>query len=910
MSKFLAEVAEDLLASVEDFEKHICVIPNKRMALFLKRELQKQSNKPGFLPLFVTTSDLLEKITPYKVLGGLDASIQLYISYLKVAEETIEFKEFLSWGSQVLRDFNDIDLYQVDQKQLFSYVSDARAIEVWNVDGTEITPFQERYLKFWKSLGSLYYQFKEDLKANDNAYSGMAYSYMNEYFSKLESHFEGYQFSVIGFNALSKVERSIFKKIESAFNAKFYWDTDQFSLKDDSMESALFLRRLVKDFNSFENTFDSREIKKSIKVIPCAQTVLQGKYVAQELKNLRTDDNLETAVLLADENLLIPTLNAFDDTLDAPNVSMGYTIKNTAIFSLIEVLIDLKVRQARQNSNSIYYKDILRLFEHEFGQLLISSISWNKLRKTLVKNNTVYCSSKWLSEFEVHEALSSFLKSDWSKSFSSEYISEFFKKVQHDLSKSDWEKEQLFILQSKLEVINEYTKEYSFLNDYQVIRKIYRQLLSQEQLDLRGEPLSGVQVMGLLESRGLDFKNVFITSVNEDVFPKADRKDSFIPYDIKVQFGMPTWKEKDAVYAYYFYRAIQRAEQVYLCYSEQGGETGGAEKSRFISQLRFEWEETHKVDNTLEWVQNESIIQGNAQLARKINMSADIQDRLKEWMSRKVSPSALNTYLDCTMNFYYQYVLRLGEIDEVEETISDSTFGSIIHAVLEDLFEPHLEKDIKEDDWDKMLVLYPALLKKRYAEGLKDSSFDSGKNYLSYKVASNYIKRFISIQKEEWRDVYFEKLKVNALEQTLEGKLTLKNQWEVNIYGNIDRIDDVNGKIRVVDYKSGNVQASDLSVKTIPDLLKKPKAFQLMIYAWLYYKNSGLVPVSAGNISFQNMKEFFLPVKIAGSEILNQAVLEEFESILKVLLEDMLSAENVFVHAEESTKGKYCEYCV
>ena len=151
---------------------------------------------------------------------------------------------------------------------------------------------------------------------------------------------------------------------------------------------------------------------------------------------------------------------------------------------------------------------------------------------------------------------------------------------------------------------------------------------------------------------------------------------------------------------------------------------------------------------------------------------------------------------------------------------------------------------------------------------------------------------------------------MNALEQTLEGKLTLKNQWEVNIYGNIDRIDDVNGKIRVVDYKSGNVQASDLSVKTIPDLLKKPKAFQLMIYAWLYYKNSVLVPVSAGNISFQNMKEFFLPVKIAGSEILNQAVLEEFESILKVLLEDMLSAENVFVHAEESTKVKYCEYCV
>lgn len=910
MSKFLAEVAEDLLASVEDFEKHICVIPNKRMALFLKRELQKQSSKPGFLPLFLTTSDLLEKTTPYKVLSGLDASVQLYISYKKVAEETIEFKEFLSWGSQVLRDFNDIDLYQVDQKQLFSYVSDARAIEVWNIDGTEITPFQERYLKFWKSLASLYSQFKKDLEATDSAYSGMAYSYMNEHFTKLESQFEGYQVSVIGFNALSKVERSIFKKIEYAFNAKFYWDTDQFSLKDDSMESALFLRRLVKDFNSYENTFDSREIKKSIKVIPCAQTVLQGKYVAQELKNLKSEDNLETAVLLADENLLIPTLNAFDDTLEAPNVSMGYTIKNTAIFSFIEVLIDLKIRQARQNSNSVYYKDILRLFEHEFGQLLIDSNAWNKLRKTLVKNNTVYCSSEWLSGFEVHSALRDFLRSDWAKRFSSSYISEFFKQVQLVLSKSDWEKEQLFILQSKLEVINDYTKEYEFLNDYQVIRKIYRQLLSQEQLDLRGEPLSGVQVMGLLESRGLDFKNVFITSVNEDVFPKADRKDSFIPYDIKVQFGMPTWKEKDAVYAYYFYRAIQRAEQVYLCYSEQGGETGGAEKSRFISQLRFEWEETHKIENSLKWVQNESIIQGNTQLARKINMSSDIQDRLKEWMSRKVSPSALNTYLDCTMNFYYQYILRLGEIDEVEETISDSTFGSIIHAVLEDLFEPHLGQDIKEEDWDKMLVLYPALLKKRYSEGLKDSSFDSGKNYLSFKVASNYIKRFISIQKDEWRDTYFENLKVNALEQTLEGKLTLGNKWEVNVFGNIDRIDDVNGKIRVVDYKSGNVQVSDLSVKTIPDLVKKPKAFQLMIYAWLYYKNSDLVPVSAGNISFQNMKEFFLPVKISGCEILNQTVLEEFERLLKQLLEDMSSDENVFMHTEESSKGKFCEYCV
>lgn len=910
MSKFLADVASDLIEEHKDFEKHICVIPNKRMALFLKRELQKQFSEVGFLPIFMSPNDLIESVQDVKVLGGLDASIQLYLSFSKISEEPVAFKDFLSWGSQVLKDFNDIDLYQVDQKQLFSFISDARALEVWNVDGTEITAFQQRYLNFWKSLESLYYQFKEDLISEGHAYTGMAYETLNNKFHKLSEKFKGYSFSVIGFNALSKVERSIFKKIETEFHSKFYWDSDLFSLKDESMESALFLRGLVKEFKSFENPFDSRNQKKNIKVIPCAQTVLQGKYVAQELKNIDASENLETAVLLADESLLIPTLNAFDEEIDAPNISMGYSIKNTAIFSFVEVVLDLKIKQVKHKSKSIYFKDLQRLFEHEFGQKLIFHTSWNRLKTSLVKDNVVYCSSSWLEGFEIHTELKSLLSSDWGSQFSSRLISEFFISIKNVVAQSDWDKEQFFILINRLEVLNEYTAKHPFIDDIDVVKKIIRQLMSQEQIDLRGEPLSGVQLMGLLESRGLDFKNVFITSVNEDVFPKADKKDSFIPYDIKVQFGMPTWKERDAVYAYYFYRAIQRAENVYICYSEQGGETGAAEKSRFISQLNFEWEKSHPIENSLEFIQNESVIESAGESDRVILMSDQIKERLKTWMGRKVSPSALNTYLDCSMNFYYQYILGLGEIDEVEENISDSTFGSIIHAVLEDLFEPYINIPFKEESWDKMLVLYSSMLKKRYEESLKNASFENGKNYLSFKVALNYIRRFVKMQKEEWRQEYQDKLKVLGLEKTLESRISLRNGIEANIFGNIDRIDDINGNIRVVDYKSGNVDPKDVSAKNMEDLKDKPKAFQLMVYAWLYYRETGVVPLMAGNISFQNMKDFFIPVKIGGRAVLSEEVMLDFEVLLKDILSNMTSDESKFFHYEDSKKGKYCTYCI
>lgn len=903
MSSFLEEVVDDLIDRNVDFKDHICIVPSKRIALFVKKHLHNKYQNTFFVPQFYTISDLVSETSPLKKLDSLTLQLRFFETYNKVSEEKTEFSEFLSWSQQALNDFNEIDLYQVDSKDLFNYISDARAIEVWNVDGSEITPFQQNYLRFWKSLGKLYNQFKSDLLDRGEAYSGMILNDVLSNSKVLTDRFKSKSFSIIGLNALSPSEIQLFKQLKSVFPVKFYWDSDQYYIENNDVETGYFIRKNQKLFDSWKNEFDSRNEEKQLNISASAQNIFQAKSIASILDESNEVNLTNSAILLSDESTLIPLLNSINTEKLSPNVSMGFSIKNTSIYSLIEVLLDLKIRQRKHQGNSIYFKDLVRLIDHELVAAIIGQDELKHIKEQLVKRNLVYISTNKLEE--LISKSSDTIKLILSEINNKELIPwlvDVLRSIKKDLNfkKASWESEQIFVVYQRLMSYKDLFKEYSFLNELKTFKLLFRQLLSRESIDLVGEPLKGIQVMGLLESRGLDFETVFITNVNEGILPKQDKSNSLIPYDIKVLFGMPTWRERDAIYAYYFYRAIQRAKNVYLFYSDSTDDTGGGEKSRFISQIEYEWNLSHpKV--SVEYVSNVGKMNKTNDLEISIPSEKAIPNILS-FLENKVSPTAMNKYFDCKLDFYYRYILRLGEIEEVEESLSHSSFGSVVHETLEELFTPYIGKEIDEDAIAKMNVLMEPTLKKVLLEKIKEEELYSGKNFLAFKAAKQGLKRFFEQQKEEIVKSS-KSLQLQSLEKTFEHVLEV-NGVKVRLYGNADRIDDFGG-VRIIDYKSGKVELDDIKSKD-GNWDNKPKALQLMFYAYLYYKNTGIIPASVGNISFRNMKSWYLPLQINGDTTVTESDLKDFEDFLIGVFSEMIQGEVLFAHNE---KAKYCQFC-
>lgn len=899
------------------------ILPNRRAGLFLKKHLSKKFGKTIWSPAIYSIEDFVEEISGVTVLEPVTLLFEFYEIYRKSTENPQPLDEFTKWAPTLLHDFNEIDQYCIDAQNFFAFVSEERALEVWSPEKKEITDFQNQYLSFWKSLGVYYEELKTHLLAKNQAWQGLAYRVASENIAPLLMSNRG-QILFAGFNALTKAEDIIIQKLIEEDKAEVLWDADEYYLENTAQEAGRFLRKRAypsspkktgEKFLWCEDLLKTEE--KNIEVIGVAGNATQAKVAGEILSNL--NDYSNTALVLADETLLIPVLQSLPKKVKDVNVTMGYPLKHSPVHDLWDALFRLHENSAT-NNRRFYYKDLLKVLNHPLlNQSGEAKILTDSLTKYLTDKNRIFISEKELKaqvEPMLQPAFENVFSvfSDWNNNPQkalqcfSKLIEEFLKQSTKDEHKI--EREYLYNYTKIIKRIQSLLEDYDSVKDIKTLHKIFSQIAGGLTIPFYGEPLKGLQIMGMLETRTLDFDTVILLSANEEILPSGKAQNSFVPYEIKRNFGLPTYTDKDSIFAYHFYRLLQRAKNIHLLYNTEPMNYGSSEKSRFITQLQHELPKINPKAKITEKIASISVSKSKLQ-PTSIEKTSIIIEKLDKLAAKGFSPSAFNTYISCPLDFYYKKILGLEEPDEVEETIEASTFGLFIHDILESFYKPFIGKIIKADDVRQMLPKAEDRTKATFLSEFSENDISFGKNLLSLKVAVKFISTFLKNESKflETLEKDGHALTIVALEQRLSSAIYIKGN-KVNIHGFADRIDKIGNTIRIIDYKSGLVQPTDLKISEIEEITqsdKKAKALQVLTYSLMYRQPvNDNQQLQSGIISFRKLSEGFMPVKINGSATISEEILKEVKEKLVETIEEIYDSSIPFAHNPDA---KYCRFC-
>lgn len=870
---FLAEVVEDILSQKKDVSNLIFVLPSKRAGTFLLHELKKQLQKTVFAPQIISIEEFVSKLSGVAPISNTRLLFEFYEVYVSLTEsgKQDDFESFSKWAQILLQDFNEIDRYLIPQKEILGYMGDIENIKHWSPEG-ENTKMIKNYLAFWNNLYSYYQSLTDRLINNGRGYQGLIYRQATEelqhYINQNQQHHV-----FVGFNALNTAEQQIIQELLESDLASIYWDTDEAFVNDPMHGASLFINTYKKDWKYFKqqpfkwvkNNFSAA---KNIELIGAPKNIGQAKYMGELLQNISEGENSlqNTAIVIGDENLLLPTLNALPSTIKGINITMGFPLKATPMTSLFEQLFELHKNPYK---NPLYHQDIIGILSHQnirplfytdqkdFGQIMINTIQeQNMIYVTLEK---MQC----LVPENLHIAID-LLFGDWKNKplLALNKIEEVIIAIKNQLSEDQQANalplEYLYRFHELFNQINTLNDEYEHISSIRTLYGIFKELIASETLDFQGEPLEGLQLMGVLESRVLDFETVIISSVNEGVFPSGKSNNSFLPFDVKLKYGLPTYKEKDAIYTYHFYRLLQRAKNVYLLYNTEPDALNGSEKSRFITQLEIERQANHTMTRKLVNVPIPKI----DDRPKTIKKSPEILDRLKEIASKGFSPSSLTSYMRNPIDFYHKKVLGLREYDEVEETVAANTLGTVVHDTLEAFYKPLEGKILTAEHLNEMQSHIGSVVTAKFAETYKSGDVLSGKNLIIFNIAQQYVKNFLKQELELVKSG--KQLKIIKIEADLKTDIPIAELgFPVHITGKVDRVDELDGVIRIIDYKTGSVLQGKVEIVNWEDITtdydKYSKSFQVLAYAYMMHNENHFIrPVEAGIISFKNLKNGFL----------------------------------------------------
>ncbi len=946
MQSFLEKTVDHLHAKYGDNISNLCIVlPNRRAGLFLKTYFAKKLNKTFFTPTIFATEDFVALLSE---LQNADTTTLLFELYETVKEcnknNTETFDEFSKWGQILLNDFNEIDRYLVDHKQLFGNLKDIKELESWTLNAEGLTDFQKQYLDFWQLLGTYYENFKARLLKKHHAYQGLAYRIVADDVEEKakKHHFEKIIFA--GFNALNKAEEIIIEKLLDSNKAEIIWDTDNYYVNNPIQEAGKFYRkhdasgrfkkRAENNIVIAEDLLSTEE--KNINVIGAAKNIAQTKVAGNIITDIQaTTNNLQkTALVLADENLLFPVLHSLPKDLQDINVTMGYPLRNTPIAGYFELVFNLhenaKAIQKGKTNYSFYHSDIIKLLAHPYTNIALyskeNSLSAKPIIDIIQKKNIVFAShttiikhldEKQLQAWEIIKPIFNHWNEPIDAINCMNYVVEILKNgiiAQHEKNaenKTSLELEYLFAYTKISKRIQSLMVDYNHsIDSIKTLRGIINLIVRSTTLPFYGEPLMGLQVMGMLETRTLDFENVILLSCNEDILPSAKTVNSFIPFELKRYFGLPTYSDKDAIFSYHFYRLLQRAKNIYLLYNTESDALGGGEKSRFVTQLLYEIPKINPNVTITEQLVNIPIISENSNEIT-ILKTPEIMERLNGMADYGISPSTLNRYRNCSLQFYFHAIAKLKEVDEVEETIGADTLGNVIHEALERLYTPFVGKNIKEENIKAMQPQVEAVTIECFEKYYNKSELSFGKNLLTYKVAIKFISNFLDAEIATIKKATKENkpLHIKALEQELAAELTIGRK--VKISGKADRIDSLGSTIRIIDYKTGKAEDKELKFEDW-DMLEQDsnlaKSFQLLTYAYLYQKMNPSITdnITSGIITFRELSRGLKTVNISKSESLNVELLMEFEYQLKKILINIFDENSAFT---QTTEVGNCEYC-
>ena len=897
MQTFLHSVVQTLASEVKDFSKYTLILPNRRSGVFLKELLKSTLTQTTILPKIVSIESFITELSEINPIDNTTLVFEFYSIYIQLTpkDKTDSFEDFTKWATLLLQDFNEIDRHLIDSKHLFSYLTDIKRIEEL-LKGEQKTNLINSRLAFFEKFESYYTTLYTHLLNKKLGYQGLQYREAVENIHFYITNTPDTKNIFIGFNALNKAEEYIFKELLQNNRTSIYWDIDKAYLENHNASS--FIKHYKKNWNYYDNNSfqwitDTFSKQKNIKIIGTPKNISQLKYTGEILKSIHQSSNNynDTALVLADESLLSATLNSLPEEVKNVNITMGFDLKNIPLASLFEQVFKLHINS---KNASFYYKDILSVLNHP--QLKNRTFA-KKVHKAISTKNYVYLSKGTLQKFigNSHNDLSNLLFNPWNNhaTIAIENSLKIIAILQDISENNPIEKEYLLRFNAVFQQLLNLNQTFGFIANLKTLHQLYKQILHNEKLSFKGEPLNGLQIMGMLETRVLDFKNLIITSVNEGILPAGKSDHSFIPFDIKKEVGLPTYQEKDAIFSYHFFRLLQRAENIYFVYNTESDSYGSGEQSRFLTQL-----EILKEDEIEKFVVSPEVKQTQNEL-KFLKKNESLSQALKELATKGFSPTALTTFILNPFAFYKQKVLKIREIEEVEETIAANTLGTVIHETLHHLYLPYQGVYLTEKTIAEIKTNIAKEIKKWFAIVYHDNAIDSGKNLLIFTIAKQFVTNFLNYELALIKQG--KQIKILELEHDLSTTITIDGlDFPVHLKGQADRIDEIDGVLRIIDYKTGKVEQKNLNIKDwalLTSDYKFSKSFQVLFYALLYSKTQHLdldkIRLESGIISFKNLKSGFLMVnkkEISKDDImqftiqLEQLILEIFD-IEKPILE-------------------------
>lgn len=989
MKPFLKSVAEDIYNKFNGKLDNIAVVfPNKRAGLFFNEYLlQCSGNAPIWSPRYMTISELFLQNSDMVIGDPILLISKLYKEYIRPRrddesqsdyEKSIEdIDSFYYWGEMLLRDFDDIDKNLADAKRLFSNISDLRAMGTGkdtltneqkecierffkNFNPDEGSDVKNNFRTLWERMYGIYCNFKDSLRGINVAYEGMLYRDVIESGNELKLKHDKYIF--VGFNALNGAETKLFKKVKESGKAIFYWDYDKFYTQAERHEAGHFMRKNLAMFpNALEKgAFDNLTGNKNISVVSAGTDSISARYVSTWLDSNLTENNVDTAIVLCDETLLEPVLHAIPSKanghdLKSLNVTMGYPIQNTPIFSLVKMLVELQTRGWNEKNGAFTLSHVCKLLKHPY--VIQGSDSTGELYRYLLKKNVFYPEESVLHKDD-------FLKLIFTHhTDNGEWIDNLINiiyTIAENRSRIAEEKEEMYekLFSEAIMKVHNQAQRLKALHSagelqmkMSTVGRLFIKMLSSMSMPFHGEPVAGLQVMGLLETRNLDFKNIILLSVNEGALPKASSESSFIPYNLRRAFGLTLSEHRDSIYAYYFFRLLQRAENVALVYNCSTDSKNRGECSRYILQLMSS--NLYDIEKiSLSAMQDKS---GEITI-KDVRKTDEMIKRLRERFdysysneAMEMSPSAINRYINCGLSFFYYYVLGLKPIQEVNTELKNTDFGTIFHTAAEFMYKKItsngnriITKNMLEYYTKNEKLLYEFINKAFKKEFFKDGKVEyNGEQYINRGVLHNFLLRLTKIDADYTDFTYI------GGERSIRIKHPLKcNGFDItlNIGGKIDRIDVKGDTVNIVDYKTGsadskvNITLDDVFSNNTKTSANRLQAFLYSVVLdriinegidttgeegmeWIEdVRKSGATKVSPSLLYMRKKKiDKHYPtggmdrnewiIKLGDERVTDINILkEEFTAKLNEVLYEIFDKDKEFTFAKEDKNCQYCEY--
>jgi len=952
MQPFLQLVAHDLYTKIgNDLSRTVLVFPNKRANLFFNEYLAEESDQPIWSPAAMSISDLLQKLSVQKAGDPIRLVCELYKVFKEETESRETLDDFYFWGELLISDFDDVDKNMVDADKLFSNLQDLKNLmddyEFLDEEQEEAirqffqnfsierrTELKEKFISLWDKLGIIYHRYREKLAELGIAYEGMLYRNVIEQLDTDRLKYDKYVF--VGFNVLNKVEKEFFQKLQKAGKAMFYWDYDLFYTQRISKhEAGEFIKRNLIDFPNElpESYFDIFRKPKKIRYISASTENAQARFLPEWVKATQTHttqivSEKENAIVLCNEALLLPVLHSIPQDVQNVNITMGFPLAQTPVYSFINAAMELQTNGYRPDTGRFTYEAVSKILKHPYTRQLSDHAT--RLERELTKTNRFY---PLPSELKKDDFLTILFTPQSNIRELCDYLLRLIKSISI-LYRKEGEYDDIFnqlyresIFQSHLKINRLYSLiesgELSVRTD--TLKRLITKVLTASNIPFHGEPAIGLQIMGVLETRNLDFRNLIMLSLNEGQLPKAGGESSFIPYNLRKAFGMTTIEHKNAVYAYYFYRLIQRAENITLLYNTSSDGLNRGEESRFMLQLLVEG--PHEI--TREYLEAGQSPQNTLEI--QIEKTPEILRRLyraydtAQPESVILSPSALNTYLDCRLRFYYRYVAGLKTPDEVSAEIDSALFGTIFHLSAQLAYTDLTAngKMIQREDLERLLrdeiklqgYVDQAFKQELFKVAPEEKPEYNGVQLINSKVIVSYLKQLLR------NDLQYTPFEMVAMEKKVSEKITIQTALgplTLRLGGTIDRMDAKEGTLRIVDYKTGGPKIpANIEQLFTPSETRPNYIFQTFLYAAIMSRKQPLMVAPALLYIHRAASESYSPVIEMGEPrkpkipVNNFAFFEdEFRERLQALLEEIFDEKEPFTQTEDMKKCAYCDFKV